>query len=95
MLTEERENVMSCLEQNPTTPTVHPLQWEFLRQQLLKVRWPETADPHTSFALVQGVLIGLQIAGVIDWEASQRMFWLMTDAQNRRWAEARRSANKE
>jgi hypothetical protein len=86
--------IMSCLERTPTRPTVHPLQWEFLRQQLLKVRWPGTADPHVSFAIVQGVLIGLEMAGVIDQEANRRMFWLLTDAQDRRWAEDRQTPIK-
>lgn len=87
---------MSCLEQSPLRPTVHHLQWEFLRQQLLKVRWPGTADPHVSFALAQGVLIGLEMAGVIDQEANHRMFWLLSDAQDHRWAADRQNpANKE
>ena len=82
---------MTCLEQTPLRPALSPEEWEFLRQQLLKVRWPGTADPHVSFALAQGVLIGLQLAGVIDLEANRRMFWLLSDAQERRWAEDRRN----
>ena len=83
---------MTCLEPPPTRAlTRHDR--EFLRQQLLKVRWPGTADPYTSFALAQGVLIGLHMAGVIDQDANQRMFWLMTDAQDRRYAEQLLIAN--
>jgi hypothetical protein len=83
---------MTCLEQ---PPTLRRVQWEFLRTHLLKVRWPGTSDPHVSFALVQGVLIGLEMAGVIDQEANQRMFWLMTEAQERRWAEALRAQTQQ
>lgn len=86
---------MTCIEPTPTRPVVHPLQWEYLRKQLLKVRWPETADPSSAFTLVQGILFGLEMAGVISQTANQRMFRLMSNAQERRWAEEREATNQQ
>jgi hypothetical protein len=64
-------------------------EWEYLRQQLIQVRWPTAAvSPHCAFSTVHGVSIGLRMAGAISLEAQGRIFALLCNARGHRLAEA-------
>ena len=63
-------------------------EWEYLRHQLLLVRWPTGVSPDCAFSTVHGVSIGLRMAGAISLEAQGRIFDLICNARDRRLTEA-------
>lgn len=77
---------MSCLEPLQPAGQLTPLWREFLRTQLLLVRWPEM-QPELQFSTVYGMTLGLRMAGVIDCDTQQRFYALLCNARRYRHAE--------